>query len=227
MATFTVGRHRGKIIQRVLKINASTKSLVERLCDLKIYAVSEKNYIDSICAPDKATLKAETHALQCTTAGPCKAIPTSLLGVGLGPDLVGIHSVSLAAAIELPRVRTRSTKGLRRSRQLGLLILHLCSSSLAYSVTKITYAGFCWTDLLTGLQRSGTDQPLSNCLRRVPLVLDSLLVFCASPTTSFARLKGFTVKVMNRRLELDVRMNPTLSPITTKCPLYNMFISIW
>ena len=40
MATFTVGRHPEKIIQRVVKINASTKSLVERRCDFKICAVS-------------------------------------------------------------------------------------------------------------------------------------------------------------------------------------------
>ena len=99
MATFTVGRHPEKITQRVLKINASTKSLVERLCDVKIHAVSVLSYIGSMCAPDKATLKAEAHALQC--AGPYNAIPTSLLGVGsvcgLGPDLVGIHCISVAA----------------------------------------------------------------------------------------------------------------------------------
>ena len=41
MVTFIVGRHLGKkFIQRVLKINASTKILVERLCDFKIYAIS-------------------------------------------------------------------------------------------------------------------------------------------------------------------------------------------
>ena len=77
MARFTVGRHLGKIIQRVLKINASTKSLVERLCDIKIYVVSVLGYIGSISAPDKATLKAEAHALQCAAAGPYNAIPTS------------------------------------------------------------------------------------------------------------------------------------------------------
>ena len=70
---------RKKIIQRVMKINASTKSLVERLCDFKIYAISVSSFIGSVCAPDKATLKAEIHALQCTTAGPCNAIPSSLL----------------------------------------------------------------------------------------------------------------------------------------------------
>ena len=90
-----------KFIHHVLKINVSTKSWVERLCDLKIYAVSVLSYIGSICAPDKSTLKAEAHALQCTTAGPYNATPTNLLGVcsvcGLGPDKVGIHAISLAA----------------------------------------------------------------------------------------------------------------------------------
>ena len=90
-----------KIIQRVMKINASTKSLVERLCDFKIYAISVLSFIGSVCAPDKATFKAENHALPCTTAGPYNAIPSSLLQVGsicgLGPDLVGLHSISSAA----------------------------------------------------------------------------------------------------------------------------------
>ena len=90
-----------KFIQRVLKINAPTKSLVERLCEFKIYAISVLSFIGSVCAPDKATLKTENHAFQCTTAGPNNAIPSNLLGVGsvcgLGPDLVGIHSISLAA----------------------------------------------------------------------------------------------------------------------------------
>ena len=92
---------RKKFNERVLKINASTKSLVERLCDVNICALSVLGYIGSISAPEKATLKAEAHAPQCTTAGPYNAIPTSLLGVGsvcrLGLDLVGIHSISLAA----------------------------------------------------------------------------------------------------------------------------------
>ena len=33
-----------KFIQRVLKINASAKSLVERLCDFKIYAISVPSF---------------------------------------------------------------------------------------------------------------------------------------------------------------------------------------
>ena len=66
MATFTVRRHPEKIHAARSENQRFYQSLVERLCDLKIYAVS----FGSICAPDKATLKAERHAVQCTTAGP-------------------------------------------------------------------------------------------------------------------------------------------------------------
>ena len=115
MDTFIVGRHTGKIIQRVLKINASTKSLVERLCDFKIYAISVLSFIGSVCAPDKAALKAETHAHQCTTAGPYNAIRSNLLGVGsvcgLGPDLVGIHSFSLAPRYRVAACSTTLCQG--------------------------------------------------------------------------------------------------------------------
>ena len=88
-----------KIIQRVLKNNASTKSLVERLCDFRIYAVSVLSYIGSICAPDKATLKAEDCTMLYLLA--CYA----LVLCGLGPDLV---RSALRPALELPRFQTRS-----------------------------------------------------------------------------------------------------------------------
>ena len=136
MATFIVGRHPENFIQRVLKINASTKSRVERLCDLKIYAVSVLSYIGSICAPDKATLKAEAHALQCTTAGPYNAIPTSLLGVGsvcgLGSDIVGIHSISLAACYRTAACSNTLNQGLEKIQVARAFdfapILALCSN---------------------------------------------------------------------------------------------------
>ena len=106
-----------KFIQRVLKINTLTKSLVERLCEIKIYAISVLSFISSVCAPDKATLKAENHVLQCTTAGPYNAIPSNLLGVGsvcgLGPDLVGIHSLSLAARYRVAACSTTLRQGLQ------------------------------------------------------------------------------------------------------------------
>ena len=101
-----------------MKINTSTKSLVERLCDLKIYAISVLSFIGSVCAPDKATLKAENHALQCTTAGPYNAIPSKLLEVGsvcgLGPDLVGIHSISLAARYRVAACSSTLRRGLEK-----------------------------------------------------------------------------------------------------------------
>ena len=58
------------------------------------------------------------YALQCTTAGPCNAIPSHLLGVGsvcgLGPDLVGIHSISLAARYRVAACSTTLTQGLEK-----------------------------------------------------------------------------------------------------------------
>ena len=118
MDTFILGQHPGKNIQRVMKINASTKSLVERLCDFKIYAISVLSFIGSVCAPDNATLKAENHALQCTTAGPCNAVPSSLLQVGsicgLGHDLIGIHSISLAGRCRVAACSSTLRRGLEK-----------------------------------------------------------------------------------------------------------------
>ena len=83
---------------------------MERLCDFKIFALSVLGYIGSISAPDGATLKEEAHALQCTTASPYDSIPTDLRRVGsvcgLGPDMLGIHTLSLAA-----RFRSASDSG--------------------------------------------------------------------------------------------------------------------
>ena len=107
---------RKNFIQRVMKISASTRSLVERLCDFKIYATSVLSFIGSACAPDEATLKAEADALQCTTAGPFNARLSNLLGVGsvcgFGPNLVGIHSISFAARYRVSACSTALTQGL-------------------------------------------------------------------------------------------------------------------
>ena len=88
-----------KISSSEPKNNASTKSLVERLCDFKIFAFSVLGNIG--CISDDATLKDEAHAQQYTTAGPYNAVLTDLLRVGsvcgLGPDMLGIHTLSLAA----------------------------------------------------------------------------------------------------------------------------------
>ena len=123
-----------KFIQRVLKINASTKSLVERLCDLKIYAISVLSFIGSVCAPDKATLKAENHTLQCTTARPHNAIPSTLLRVGsicgLRPGLVGKHSISLAARHRVAACSTTLSQGLEK---INTACGHNCTPLFALS----------------------------------------------------------------------------------------------
>ena len=59
------------------------------------------NFVGSVCAPDNATLKAENHALQCTTAGSV---------CGLGPDLVGIRSSALRPATGLQHARPRKAE---------------------------------------------------------------------------------------------------------------------
>ena len=110
-----------KIIQRVVKFNASTKSLVERLCDFKIYAISVLSFIGSVCAPDKATLKTENHALECTTAGPYNAYLPIFLELALCVALVLTWWAStpsaLRLAIELPHVRPRLDKASRKSKR--------------------------------------------------------------------------------------------------------------
>ena len=59
-------------------------------CDLKINLIWVLKFLGSVCALDKATLKAENHAIQCSKAGPYNGITSKLLEVGsvcgLGPD---------------------------------------------------------------------------------------------------------------------------------------------
>ena len=109
-------------MQRVMKINASTKSLVERLCDFKIHAISVLGFIGSVCAPDRATLTAKNHGLQCTTAGPYNAPLSNLLGVGsicgLCPNMCVLTLSALRRAIESQHDRPRLLKVLRKSIRL-------------------------------------------------------------------------------------------------------------
>ena len=88
MVTFIVGLHLKKNGERVMKIDTSTKSLFDRLWDLKIYSIFVLSSIGSVCASEKATLKAENHALQCTAAGAYNAIPLNLLKLAPSVDLV-------------------------------------------------------------------------------------------------------------------------------------------
>ena len=89
----------GKIIQRTKFMILPRVSW--RDGDFKVYALSVPWFSGSFSAPDEGTLKDEAHALHCTTAGLYNAIPTNLLRVvsvcGLGPDVLEIHTLSLAA----------------------------------------------------------------------------------------------------------------------------------
>ena len=93
------------------------------MCAFKIYAISVLSFNGSVSAPDKATLKPENHALLCTTAKPYNAKPFNLLGVGsicgLGPDLVGIHSISLAARYRVAAWSTTLHRGLEKIQTAG------------------------------------------------------------------------------------------------------------
>ena len=126
------------LVQSVFKINGYTKSLVERLCDLMIDAISVLSFIGSACAPDKATIKAENHALQCTVAGPCIAVPSGLLEVGsvcgIGLDLVGIHSISLA---DRYRVAACSSTLRRRLEKVSTTRGHNCTPLFALSLSRL------------------------------------------------------------------------------------------
>ena len=51
-----------------MKINETSKSLVERLSDFRCLLLSVFGCIGTISAPDVRTLKEESHALQCTIA---------------------------------------------------------------------------------------------------------------------------------------------------------------
>ena len=116
MDTFIVGRRDEKIQSTRDENQCFYQKLVERLCDIKIYAISVLNFIGSVRAPDKATIKAKNHALQCTTAGPYNAVNSKLLEVGsvcgLGPDLVGIHPTSLAARYRVAACSSTLGRGL-------------------------------------------------------------------------------------------------------------------
>ena len=169
----------------MLQIFASTKSLVERLSDFKIYAISVLCFVGSVCAPDKATLKAENHALQCTTAGPYNAIPSTFLGVGslcgLGPDLVGFHSLSLAARYRVAACSTTLGRGFEKDQYGSRTQLHssLCSLSRLgqFLVPSLAFSIANAYDIVCRLDRDDTlDEVPHNKKQKVAtgLLLDKL-----------------------------------------------------
>ena len=106
-----------KFIQRVLIMNASTKSLVERLCDLKIYAISVLSFIGSVCAPEPKTMPFSVQLQDRTTL-------YRLTFLELAPYVVLVLTwwvftpSALRLAIELQHARPRLPKALRKSKRL-------------------------------------------------------------------------------------------------------------
>ena len=145
------------------------------------------SFIGSEGAPDKATLKAENHALQCTTADPYNAIPSTLLGVGsvcgLGPDLVRIHSISLAARYRVAACSTTLTQGLEK---IQTARGHNCTPIFALSPVLekefLVPSMACSTadafDIVSRLDRNGTlDEVPQNTKQKIAtgLLLDKLM----------------------------------------------------
>ena len=136
-------------------------------------------YTGSISALDEATLRDEAHALQCTTTGPYNAIPTNLLRVGsvcgLGIDILGIHTLSLAAGKRSASNPAHSPTAWRKFKQLVNMIVPPFMFSApngrrqeakgrhSLAPRRNPKAGLCQTSCFTCLQNFWTSQSLSHC----------------------------------------------------------------
>ena len=98
---------RKQTIQRTKKINESTKSLVERWVDFKIYALSVLGYLGSISAPEEATLKEELCSVTRCKNG---TLPYQLIAART-PKVFGLISRHLTAQ-NLPRMSDASRASL-------------------------------------------------------------------------------------------------------------------
>ena len=206
MDTIIVGQHtRKKLNQRVMKMNASSLSLVELLCDLKINAISVRSFIGSVCAPDKVTLKGENHALQCTTTGPYNAVPSSLLLVGslcgVGPDLVGIHSIILEARCWVAACSLTLRRGLEKSMRHAGTIALLSLLFLTLGNKRFIHA----LDIVCRVDRDDTlDEVPQNKKQKVAinLLVDKLRTqdFAGSLSRRASRVQG----PINRRRASDI-----------------------
>ena len=121
-----------KIMRRLLKINVSTRSLVERLCEFKIYAITVLSFISSVCDPDKVPSKPRTFSVQLQN----RTTLDLLTFLELAPYVVFVTPSALWLAIELQHVRPLSTKALRKSRRLEGITSYLSSFSLLIGSKK-------------------------------------------------------------------------------------------
>ena len=135
MDTFIVGQHPEKIVQRVLKITASTKSLVERLCDFKIYAISVLSFIGSVCAPEKATSRQRTMLFSVLQQDRTTLFHLRFLGLAPFVALVliwwALIPSALRLAIDLQHAHPHFAEALKRSVRLVDTIAPLSLLSLS------------------------------------------------------------------------------------------------
>ena len=103
-------------IQRVLKINASTNRLVERLCDFKIYAISVLNLLDTYAHPTRQPSRPKTMPF--SVQPKARTTLYLLTFLDLAPYVVLVLTLwvftpsALRLAIELQHVRARLPKAL-------------------------------------------------------------------------------------------------------------------
>ena len=179
--------------------------------------------IGSSSAPDDATLKAEAPALQCTTGGPYNATPTNLQYVGsvcgLGPDLVGIHSISFAARYRTAAYSNTLSQGFQKiqaARGYDIAPIFALSSDcekyfLAPSMARSTLEAF---NIVRGLDRSGkpNDSPQDKKQKAATALLrDELLMhdfvgpFSLRATRIFGPISRFRVAEILPRMKLASR----------------------
>ena len=121
-----------KFIHRVMKINASTKSLVERLCDFQDLRdfCAEFHWL-RVCSRQSHPQSREP----CPPVYHSRTVQRNPLFItlhvgsicGLGPDVVGIHSITLVASLSgcsmLIHSPQRSRKLMRHAGTIALLSL--------------------------------------------------------------------------------------------------------
>ena len=83
---------------------------MDQQVDFNFFAFSVFGYVGCISAPYEATLKEESHALQCTSAGHCSVTPTD--SYERDPCAVSEETyVGSVSSVKLPIFRTAASSG--------------------------------------------------------------------------------------------------------------------
>ena len=172
-------------IQRIRKIDGTSKSLVERLVDFRIFALAVLGCLRSISAPDAATLKQKAHALQCINAWSYNAFSTDFLRAGSvfgrGIDLFGIRVLSVAAWFRVAANSNILADGLSRAfGNLSTIALNGPRPLLCRSVEKIHSSSWRISDAPC-LRVCRSVRELSGLTRPHPSVHEMVCLFWSHP----------------------------------------------